>query len=136
MEVKMHSALLILLVVVLWYQFCVFWAALYRVQEVGLKALAGPRDDLPPMGVKASRADRALNNLKENLFVFIPLVLLSVHAGASGMLAPAGALIFFVGRLLHFPLYVFGVQYARSAVFHMSLAGNAILLVSIFLAIL
>ena len=52
--------------------------------KVGMPALAGNREDLPPIGGWAGRAVRAHRNMLENLVLFASLVLVAQIAGKTG----------------------------------------------------
>ena len=51
-------------------------------QQVGLVALAGNRDNLPPLTGFAQRAQRAHLNMLESLLLFAILVMVAVAVGA------------------------------------------------------
>src|SRR5580692_1773545 len=81
------------------------------LREQGPAFNAGPRDNPPPLGVIAGRAQRAFENFKETYPVFIALALALAVSGRTGGLAADGAWLWFGARVIYIPLYVFGVPY-------------------------
>lgn len=80
--------------------------------KVGL----GSRDDTPSLTVRGSRAERALNNLKESLPIFLTLAILAIVLEKGSGLAVTSATVFFIARVIYVPLYVKGVPFLRSGV--------------------
>ena len=80
--------------------------------KVGL----GSRDDTPSLTVRGSRAERALNNLKESLPIFLTLAILAIVLEKDSGLAVTSAAVFFIARVIYVPLYVKGVPFLRSGV--------------------
>ncbi len=74
----------------------------------------GSRDDTPSLTVRGSRAERALNNLKESLPIFITLAILAIMLEKDSGLAVTSATVFFIARVVYVPLYVKGVPFLRS----------------------
>lgn len=114
-------------------QMLVWSAALFLVQmaiaaiganaQVGLPALAGNREDLPPITGWAGRARRAHSNMLENLVVFAIVVLVAHVAGKANATTALGAALFFWARLAYAILYVAGVPWLRTAAWAVSIAG-------------
>jgi uncharacterized MAPEG superfamily protein len=100
--------------------------------QVGLPALAGNREGLPPITGWAGRAARAHRNMIENLVLFAALVLIVVAAGKSSDTTVLGAQIFFWARLVYALVYLAGIPWLRTAVWSVSVIGMALL----FLALL
>ncbi len=90
----------------------------FRVREA-----SGPRDTSPPMSKMSARLDRALKNMVEAMFLFLPLALLADVKGLSGGLAENGAGLFLVARTLYIPAYISGIPGLRSAVWMIGHAG-------------
>jgi uncharacterized MAPEG superfamily protein len=76
----------------------------------------GSRDDTPSLTVRGTRAERALNNLKESLPIFLTLAILAIVLEKDSGLAVISAAIFFVARVIYVPLYVKGTPFLRSGV--------------------
>ena len=100
--------------------------------QVGLPALAGNREGLPPITGWAGRAARAHRNMVENLVLFAALVLIAVAAGKTGDTTLLGAQLFFWARLAYALVYLAGIPWLRTAVWLVSVIGMAL----IFLALL
>ncbi|MGE3928562.1 MAG: MAPEG family protein [Hyphomonadaceae bacterium] len=115
-------ALLILLVLV---------QALSGVRAQGLMPLAGPRDGLPaPAGFHA-RMLRVVDNHREGLVMFAPLVLVAAAVGLSNDWTVLGAQLFFWSRLVHAVLYIAGVPMVRPLAWAVGLAGTFIVLLAL-----
>jgi len=91
--------------------------------QVGLPALAGNREDLPPFTGWAGRARRAHLNMLENLVLFAVLVLVAHAAGKSNAMTVLGAQLFFWGRLAYALIYVAGIPWLRTGVWAVSVVG-------------
>ena len=97
--------------------------------QVGLPALAGNREGLPPLTGWVGRAQRAHRNMLESLVLFAALVLACVLANKTGSNTLLGAQLFFWARLAYAFVYVIGIPWLRTAVWFVSVVG----LVMIFL---
>lgn len=123
-------------------QMLVWSAALFLVQmavaaigtqgQVGLPALAGNRDDLPPITGWAGRARRAHANMLENLAVFAIVVLVAHVAGKANATTALGAALFFWARLAYAVIYVAGVPWLRTATWAVSVAGIVLIFTQLF----
>lgn len=91
----------------------------------------GARDQPLGEGVLIKRAARALDNLKESLFVFLPLALLHLGWQTSSELAQNGAWLYLAARLLYAPAYLSGIPGLRSLFWAASWAGLLLLLVEL-----
>lgn len=110
----------------------IFLAAIFRTREYGSKWNAGARDEpMPPPGKLTGRLERAQRNLFETLPLFAAAVLIAHVAGREGRLTALGAELYFLARLVYLPLYAFGVAYARSLAFIVSLAGLLMILAAV-----
>lgn len=99
-------------------------------RERGTAWNAGPRDEaVKPLGEKAGRAQRALDNFKESYPIFVALALGLAVTGRSGGIGELGAITWFVARLVYIPLYLFGVPYVRSLCWLVSLLGLLLMLI-------
>jgi uncharacterized MAPEG superfamily protein len=105
-------------------------AVLGSLSQVGLPALAGNRDDLPPPSAGwVARAHRAHRNMLENLLLFAALVLALAATATSSATTVLGAQLFFWGRFAYAAIYLAGIPWLRTAAWAVSIAG----LVLIFL---
>lgn len=99
-------------------------------RDRGLDFNAGPRDGGgKPLGVVASRAERALRNFQETYPAFVALALALAVSGRTGGLGETGAWLWLVARVAYLPLYLAGVPYLRSLVFAVSVLGLVLMLV-------
>jgi uncharacterized MAPEG superfamily protein len=98
-------------------------AALGAQLQVGVGALAGNRDEVPPLSGFAGRAQRAHRNMLENLPLFIALVLVAQVAGRTNAMTLLGAQLFFWGRLAHWLIYLAGIPWLRTLAWLVSVIG-------------
>lgn len=93
----------------------------------GLKLAFGNRERMPEAGALAGRADRAAKNMLENMVLLLAVVVAAqAIAGSSERSSERlalGAAIFFWARVAYVPLYLAGVQYARTLAWAVALAG-------------
>ncbi len=101
----------------------------------GLMNLAGPRDSLPPKGVFQARAGRTVDNHREGLILFAPLVLVAAVSGVSNELTVLGAQLFFYSRVVHAAVYLAGVPAIRPAVWAVGIVGTAMIFYSLVTAV-
>ena len=80
--------------------------------------LFSSRDKDQETSVFFARANRALKNLFETLPVFIGLVLISIIKEVDNS---SLALLWLISRTIYIPLYIFGVNYLRTAVWAIGL---------------
>ena len=95
--------------------------------QVGLPALAGNREGVPPATGWAGRAARAHRNMIENLVLFAALVLIAAVAGKTGDMTLLGAQIFFWARLAYAFVYLAGIPWLRTGVWYVSVIGLALI---------
>jgi len=98
-------------------------AVMGATNQVGLPKLAGNREDLPVMESWAGRAERAHQNMLENLVLFAALVLTAHIAGRANATTALGAQIFFWARLAYAVIYVAGIPWLRTALWGVSVIG-------------
>ena len=93
-------------------------------KELGTEWNAGPRDDnKQPASKVAGRAARASSNFRETYPAFIALAAGLLFTGETSGLGLTGAIIWFVGRIVYYPLYPAGIPYIRSLVWTGAMAG-------------
>lgn len=116
------TALLLVLVVV---------QAVSGVRAQGLVPLANARDGLPtPTGFHA-RMLRVVDNHREGLTIFAPLVLVASVAGVQTALTALGAQLFFYSRVAHAIVYVLGLPLIRPLIWSVGLTGIGLMLYAI-----
>ena len=87
------------------------------LREVPLSYNLSSRDKEVKIPVVSGRGIRALKNLKESLFVFIPVSILSIFTDVDVVMA---ATIWLVLRVVYTFLYYFGISYLRSIIWFLS----------------
>jgi uncharacterized MAPEG superfamily protein len=127
MGVELHmlvysTALLIVLVLI---------QATAGVLAQGLKPMAGPRDDLPEPKPFQARTKRVVDNHREGLTMFAPLVLVAALAHVTSPLTVLGAQVFFYSRVAHAALYLVGAPMVRPLVWAIGLAGMLMILAAL-----
>ncbi len=117
-EVQMLFWVLLLLFALLLSQ------VLTIISTYGLFAGVGNREDFPAVKPGfGGRLDRSVQNLKENLLFFIPLVLLTVILNVSNPMTVLGAQLFAGGRVAHALIYMIGIPWLRTLAFMVAVAG-------------
>ena len=106
--------------------------AQFSTHELGSKWNAGLRDDQrKPKSALAGRAERASHNFRETYPAFVGLALALAVADPASAWGHFGAVLWFVARLVYIPLYLAGIPYIRSLVWAISMAGLAIMFLSV-----
>jgi uncharacterized MAPEG superfamily protein len=78
------------------------------IRAQGVKVMAGPRDSLPEPSMFQARTKRVVDNHREGLTLFAPLVLAAAAAHVSNTWTVLGAELFFFARLAHAICYLTG----------------------------
>ena len=99
--------------------------------QVGLPALAGNRDAVPPITGWAGRAQRAHSNMLENLVLFAILVLVAQVASRANATTALGAELFFWARLIYAVVYLIGIPWVRTGLWALSVVGLVLIFVQI-----
>jgi uncharacterized MAPEG superfamily protein len=120
----MTQEITILLAVLLLFLALTAVQVLLKMKSNGPVSALGPRDSIPfpPPGLEG-RIYRAIDNLKESLHFFVPLILLTAILGISNEYTLLGAQIYLVGRILHAPLYLWGIAGLRTAAYCLGTVG-------------
>src|SRR5688572_2682581 len=87
--------------------------AVTGIRQHGGVTLANNRDNLPAPNTMLARTKRLVDNFRENLWFFAPLVLIAAVAGISNQWTVLGAQIFFWSRLGHAIWYIGGWPLVR-----------------------
>src|SRR5262249_58150234 len=90
------------------------WGRGNREEDFGFPAWAG-------------RAERAHQNLVENLAPFAILVLVAHVTGRANATTALGATLFFWGRVLHALTYLAGIVYLRTVMFIIAIIGEILI---------
>ena len=88
------------------------------LREVPLSYNLSSRDEEVKIPIISGRGIRALKNLKESLFIFLPLSLLSIIFEVDVIVA---ASIWLALRVIYCVLYYFGISYLRTIVWFLSI---------------
>ena len=109
----------------------VIFQAVAGVRAQGAIPLSGPRDNLAaPSGFHA-RMLRVVDNHREGLTMFAPLVLVAGLANIHNGSTVLGAELFFWSRLVHAALYVIGVPLIRPLAWAVGIVGTVMVLMAI-----
>ena len=101
-------------------------------KELGTEWNAGPRDEnKQPESKLAGRAARASSNFRETYPAFIALAAGLLFTGEVSGLGLTGAIIWFVGRIVYYPLYLAGIPYIRSLVWLGAMAGLGLMFLAL-----
>mgnify|MGYP001818982997 FL=1 len=74
---------------------------------------------------------RALRNMMEAMFVFVPLALLAIVSGKDQGLAMTAALTFLGARVAYLPAYMSGIVGVRSLIWGVGAAGLAMMAIAL-----
>ena len=109
----------------------VFVQAAVGVRAKGAMPMAGHRDDVGPATGFHARMLRVVDNHREGITMFAPLVLIAAAANIHNHWTVLGSQLFFYSRLVHAVLYVLGVPLVRPLAWALGLAGTIIVLLAI-----
>lgn len=107
------------------------------VQQVHIDRLMGVKFAISNRGEPKTptafggRADRALENAKENTLMYAPLALIVAIVGISSNLTEMGALVFGLGRVVHAFTYLAGIIFVRSLAWMAGIIGLGMMVFSI-----
>jgi uncharacterized MAPEG superfamily protein len=93
----------------------------------GLPEMAGSRDGLPEPKPFQARTKRIVDNHREGLALFAPLVLVAALAHVSTPTTVLGAQLFFYARIAHALLYVTGVPWVRPLAWGAGIVGTVMI---------
>jgi len=109
----------------------IFVQATSAILAQGVPAMAGNRDDLPPPKPFQARTRRLVDNHREGLTLFAPLILAAAVAHVSNGSTVLGAQLFFYARLAHAILYLLGVPWVRALAWAVGMVGTIMVLVAV-----
>ena len=101
------------------------------IGQYGAVPLAGPRNNLPPPKPFPARAKRVVDNHREGLTMFAPLVLIAAIAGVHTDKTVLGAELFFYARVAHAVIYLLGLPLVRPLTWAVGLLGTLMMLAAI-----
>lgn len=117
---------------------CLLLFILVMVQQIhtdlkmGAKYALSNREELKPNAGISGRIDRAILNLRENMLLFAPVVLVLAVAGISTGATQTGAIIFLIARTIHAITYVLGIILVRSLSWFAGIIGIGIMISALF----
>jgi uncharacterized MAPEG superfamily protein len=97
----------------------------------GVAALAGPRDQLGEPTVLQARTKRCVDNHREGLLIFAPLVLIAAIVDVSTSMTVLGAQLFFFSRVIHAGIYIAGVAWIRPIFWAIGMAGCVMIFIEL-----
>ena len=123
LRLLVYSTVLLLVLVVI--------QAVAGVRSKGLQVMADARDGLsPPEGFHA-RALRVVDNHREGLTIFAPLIRVAAATGALGATTALGAQLFFYSRVAHAVVYLLGLPKIRPLFYGVGLVGIFMVLAAV-----
>ena len=105
------------------------WAG---IRAQGGRAMAGNRDNLKPPSVFQARTKRLVDNMRENLWFFAPLVLIAAQLGLSNSWTEGGAQLFFGASVAHAASYIAGWPYIRAVFWLAGVVGYVLIFLALF----
>jgi len=105
--------------------------AMVGVQSMGLVPMANNRDNVGEATGFHARMLRVVDNHREGLTMFAPLVLIAAAVNIHNGMTVLGAELFFWSRLVHAILYIAGVPVIRPLAWAVGMAGIVIVLLAI-----
>ena len=102
------------------------------IRQHGGMTLANSRDNLPAPNTFLARMKRLVDNFRENLWFFAPLVLIAAVSGVSNQWTVLGAQIFFFSRLAHAVWYIAGWPLLRPLLWLAGIIACALIFLALF----
>ncbi|MBI1239549.1 MAG: hypothetical protein GC199_09435 [Alphaproteobacteria bacterium] len=98
----------------------------------GLMPMANSRDDLKAPSIFQARTKRLVDNHREGLILFAPLVLLAAHLDISTATTILGSQLFFYSRVGHALIYLFAVPMVRPLFWAVGIVGTIMIFLALF----
>jgi len=102
------------------------------IRQYGGMVLANNRNNLPERNTYAARTKRLVDNYRENLWFFVPLILIAAVSGISNQWTVLGAQIFFFSRLAHALWYIAGWPLLRPLFWLAGVIACALIFLALF----
>jgi uncharacterized MAPEG superfamily protein len=93
----------------------------------GAQVMAGHRDDMKPPTAWQARTKRLVDNHREGLALFTPLVLIAAVADVSTSMTVLGAQLFFYSRVAHAIIYLAGWPWIRPVAWLIGIVGTVMI---------
>lgn len=97
----------------------------------GALTMANNRDNLGPPSVWQARTKRVVDNHREGLILFAPLILVAALTNTSSELTLYGAQMFFYSRVAHAIIYLAGWPYVRPIAWTIGMIGIIMIFVAL-----
>ena len=94
--------------------------------------MAGPRDDLGPPSVWQARTKRCVDNHREGLIMFAPLILIAHVVDVHTWMTLWGAQLFFYSRVAHAVIYLAGLPLIRPIPWTIGMVGIVMVFLALF----
>jgi len=101
------------------------------VRAQGAIPLADSRDNLPPPSLLQARVGRCVENHREGLTMFAPLVLIAALSHISTDATILGSKLFFYSRVVHAGVYLTGLPKVRPLVWAVGITGIIMIFASL-----
>jgi uncharacterized MAPEG superfamily protein len=98
----------------------------------GLTPMAGNRDALGEPKPFQARTKRLVDNHREGLILFAPLVLIAALQHVSTGTTELGARLFFYSRVAHAVIYLAGLPMVRPLFWAIGIAGTVMIFLALF----
>jgi uncharacterized MAPEG superfamily protein len=98
----------------------------------GAITMANARDNLGEPSVWQARTKRCVDNHREGLIMFAPLVLIAAHLDVSNWMTVLGAQMFFYSRVAHAGIYLAGLPLIRPVAWLIGLIGTVMIFLALF----
>jgi uncharacterized MAPEG superfamily protein len=98
----------------------------------GITVMAGHRDDMVPPSAWQARTKRCVDNHREGLMLFAPLILIAAHLQISNELTVWGAQLFFYSRVAHAVIYLAGWPMVRPLAWAVGIVGTIMVFAALF----
>lgn len=98
----------------------------------GLMPMANSRDDLKAPSIFQARTKRLVDNHREGLILFAPLVLIAAHLDISTATTVLGAQLFFFSRVGHAVIYLFAIPMVRPLFWAVGIVGTVMIFLALF----
>lgn len=117
---------------IIWLFVIIMIQASAGIRQNGGLVMANARDNLPAPTTFSARAKRNVDNMRENLWLFAPGILIAAVAGISNQWTVLGAQVFLITRVLHSIAYLAGWPIIRPLLWFAGVIGCALIYLALF----
>ena len=121
-----------IVIIILLYIVGLFLPPIIITLKEGILYAAGARDEPATDSILLGRARRAHENLKEPIWLFLALAILTMlpETGPTAQ-ATTGAALYVIARVAYLPIYLAGIPWIRTLTFLAGLFGLILMLLSL-----